>query len=81
MIQYLQNHTKPVVSVKIIVSFNKCHISELEKEIQIALSHITEGLCRPLKVRVEQVLMSSEQGAVILFKLGSVLKFYLHTIE
>ncbi|GIY49433.1 conserved oligomeric Golgi complex subunit 6 [Caerostris extrusa] len=35
----------------------------------------------PLKVRVEQVLIASEQGAVTLFKLGSVLKFYLHTIQ
>ncbi|KFM60114.1 Conserved oligomeric Golgi complex subunit 6, partial [Stegodyphus mimosarum] len=58
----------------------KCSDKELGNEIQLALSHITEGLCRPLKVRVEQVIVS-EQGAVILFKLGSVLKFYLHTIK
>ncbi|XP_054707381.1 conserved oligomeric Golgi complex subunit 6-like [Uloborus diversus] len=58
----------------------KCFIKDLESEIQVSLAHITEGLCRPLKVRVEQVLMC-EQGAVILFKLGSILKFYLHTIR
>ncbi|GFT06074.1 conserved oligomeric Golgi complex subunit 6 [Nephila pilipes] len=59
----------------------KCSNKELENEIQVALAHITEGLCRPLKVRVEQVLITSEQGAVTLFKLGSVLKFYMHTIQ
>lgn len=59
----------------------KCSSKELENEIQVALAHITEGLCRPLKVRVEQVLITSEQGAVTLFKLGSVLKFYMHTIQ
>ncbi|KAF8763924.1 conserved oligomeric Golgi complex subunit 6-like [Argiope bruennichi] len=59
----------------------KCSSKELENDIQVALAHITEGLCRPLKVRVEQVLIASEQGAVTLFKLGSVLKFYLHTIQ
>lgn len=58
----------------------RCSLKELENDIQTALSHITEGLCRPLKVRMEQVMVS-EQGAVTLFKLGSVLKFYLHTIK
>ncbi|XP_046853571.1 conserved oligomeric Golgi complex subunit 6-like [Xenia sp. Carnegie-2017] len=44
------------------------------------LGHISEGVCRPLKVRVEQVVVS-EQGSVVLFKLTSVLKFYKSTIS
>ncbi|XP_023213237.1 conserved oligomeric Golgi complex subunit 6-like [Centruroides sculpturatus] len=52
----------------------------LEEDIQQALSHITEGLCRPLKVRVEQVTVS-EPGAVTLFCLSSLLKFYHQTIN
>ncbi|XP_060599820.1 conserved oligomeric Golgi complex subunit 6-like isoform X2 [Ruditapes philippinarum] len=47
--------------------------------IQDILGHITEGVCRPFKVRVEQVLVS-EQDAVTLYKLNNLLKFYLHTI-
>ncbi|KAK7102644.1 conserved oligomeric Golgi complex subunit 6-like [Littorina saxatilis] len=43
------------------------------------LGHITEGICRPFKVRVEQVLVS-EQEAVTLYKLDNLLKFYHHTI-
>lgn len=58
----------------------KCSKENLEEEIQQALSHITEGLCRPLKVRVEQVTVS-EPGAVILFCLSSLLKFYHQTIN
>lgn len=58
----------------------KCTREELESEIQTVLSHITEGLCRPLKVRVEQVIVS-EPGAVTLFRLSSLIKFYLHTIK
>lgn len=47
--------------------------------VQDILGHITEGVCRPLKVRVEQVLVS-EQDAVTLYKLNNLLKFYHHTI-
>ncbi|KAK7496642.1 hypothetical protein BaRGS_00012049 [Batillaria attramentaria] len=43
------------------------------------LGHITEGICRPFKVRVEQVLVS-EQEAVTLYKLDNLLKFYHNTI-
>lgn len=48
----------------------------IQKEI---LSHITEGVCRPFKVRVEQVIVS-EPGAVMLFSLANILKFYGTTI-
>ncbi|KAL9964607.1 hypothetical protein ACROYT_G028269 [Oculina patagonica] len=49
---------------------------QVQKEI---LSHITEGVCRPFKVRVEQVIVS-EPGAVMLFSLANILKFYGTTI-
>jgi hypothetical protein len=47
--------------------------------IRESLGHITEGICRPLKVRVEQVLMS-EPGPAILYKLSNLIKFYQSTI-
>lgn len=50
-----------------------------DDQIQDVLGHITEGVCRPFKVRVEQVLVS-EQDAVTLYKLNNLLKFYHHTI-
>ncbi|KAH9514306.1 Golgi transport complex subunit 6 [Bulinus truncatus] len=44
------------------------------------LGNITEGVCTPFKVRVEQVLVS-EQDPVTLYKLDNLLKFYHHTIS
>ncbi|RDD46726.1 Conserved oligomeric Golgi complex subunit 6 [Trichoplax sp. H2] len=44
----------------------------LVKEV---LTHVTEGVCRPLKVRIEQVLMS-EPGPKVMFKLNNIIKFY-----
>lgn len=50
-----------------------------DEQIQDVLGHITEGVCRPFKVRVEQVLVS-EQDAVTLYKLHNLLMFYHNTI-
>ncbi|KAG1680881.1 Conserved oligomeric Golgi complex subunit 6 [Nymphon striatum] len=56
-------------------------IDEKKKDdVKNLLGHITEGICRPLKVRLEQVIVS-EPGAVILYKISNLLKFYHHTIK
>ncbi|XP_069747826.1 conserved oligomeric Golgi complex subunit 6 isoform X5 [Narcine bancroftii] len=52
----------------------------VEENIQQVVGHITEGVCRPLKVRIEQVIVA-EPGAVLLYKLSNLLKFYHHTIS
>ncbi|XP_051782301.1 conserved oligomeric Golgi complex subunit 6 isoform X1 [Erpetoichthys calabaricus] len=52
----------------------------VEENIQEVVGHITEGVCRPLKVRIEQVIVA-EPGAVLLYKLSNLLKFYHHTIS
>jgi len=43
------------------------------------LSGTTEGVCRPLKTRVEQILVS-EPGAVVLYRLTNLIRFYENTI-
>uniref|UniRef100_A0A3P9MBY5 Conserved oligomeric Golgi complex subunit 6 n=1 Tax=Oryzias latipes TaxID=8090 RepID=A0A3P9MBY5_ORYLA len=53
---------------------------DLEDNMQEVVGHITEGVCRPLKVRIEQVIVA-EPGAVLLYKLSNLLKFYHHTIS
>ncbi|KAJ7990079.1 hypothetical protein DPEC_G00296570 [Dallia pectoralis] len=50
------------------------------ESMQEVIGHITEGVCRPLKVRLEQVIVA-EPGAVLLYKLSNLLKFYHHTIS
>ncbi|TRY59115.1 hypothetical protein DNTS_009558, partial [Danionella cerebrum] len=52
----------------------------LEENMQEVIGHITEGVCRPLKVRIEQVIIA-EPGAVLLYKLSNLLKFYHCTIS
>ncbi|MEQ2251483.1 Golgi transport complex subunit 6, partial [Ilyodon furcidens] len=52
----------------------------VEENMQEVVGHITEGVCRPLKVRIEQVIVA-EPGAVLLYKLSNLLKFYHHTIR
>ncbi|XP_051719865.1 conserved oligomeric Golgi complex subunit 6 [Ctenopharyngodon idella] len=52
----------------------------VEENMQEVVGHITEGVCRPLKVRIEQVIIA-EPGAVLLYKLSNLLKFYHHTIS
>ncbi|XP_020793358.2 conserved oligomeric Golgi complex subunit 6 [Boleophthalmus pectinirostris] len=55
-------------------------IAGVEENMQEVVGHITEGVCRPLKVRIEQVIVA-EPGAVLLYKLSNLLKFYHHTIS
>ncbi|XP_006628258.1 conserved oligomeric Golgi complex subunit 6 [Lepisosteus oculatus] len=52
----------------------------IEESMQEVVGHITEGVCRPLKVRIEQVIVA-EPGAVLLYKISNLLKFYHHTIS
>ncbi|KAM4700591.1 conserved oligomeric Golgi complex subunit 6 [Discoglossus pictus] len=56
------------------------NIEGVEDNIQEVVGHITEGVCRPLKVRIEQVIIA-EPGAVLLYKISNLLKFYHHTIS
>jgi len=53
---------------------------EKDKTIKDVLNHITEGVSRPFKVRVEQVI-TSEPDAPILSRLGNLLKFYKSLIS
>lgn len=55
-------------------------IQGVEENMQEVVGHITEGVCRPLKMRIEQVIVA-EPGAVLLYKLSNLLKFYHHTIS
>ncbi|XP_066556000.1 conserved oligomeric Golgi complex subunit 6 [Amia ocellicauda] len=52
----------------------------VEESMQDVVGHVTEGVCRPLKVRIEQVIVA-EPGAVLLYKMSNLLKFYHHTIS
>jgi len=57
----------------------QCHTLEVEAKARNILASITEGVCRPLKTRVEQILVS-EPGAVNLYRLTNLIRFYETTI-
>lgn len=47
--------------------------------VKSALSNITEGVCRPLRLRLEQVI-SPDIGPAVLHTLSGLIRFYLNTI-
>ncbi|XP_030383226.1 conserved oligomeric Golgi complex subunit 6 [Scaptodrosophila lebanonensis] len=57
------------------VLFKKCDKHDNSEQMQKALSYIADGVCHPLKVRVETVL-NSEKDTIILFAISNLLRFY-----
>jgi len=57
-----------------------CHKTDKVATTNRILSGITEGVCRPLKSRIEQILIS-ESSAIILYKLTNLIRFYENTIS
>ena len=56
--------------------------NHFEDKVQVyeeSLASITEGACRPLRSRVEQILLS-EHGPFILYQLTNLIRFYCGTI-
>lgn len=51
-----------------------------ETDLSFVLDRVFEGVCRPFKVRVEQVLQS-QPGLLLLYKLSHLLDFYRDTIS
>ena len=44
--------------------------------VMASLSAITDGVCRPLRVRVEQVIVSKSNGTIVSYRLANLLRFY-----
>lgn len=51
-----------------------------EADLTFVLDRIFEGVCRPFKVRVEQVLQS-QPNLIVSYKLNNTLEFYCHTVS
>ncbi|KAH9739614.1 Conserved oligomeric Golgi complex subunit 6 [Citrus sinensis] len=51
-----------------------------DSDLTFVLDRIFEGVCRPFKVRVEQVLQS-QPSLIISYKLSNTLEFYSYTIS
>jgi len=57
-----------------------CDKTDIGQVSATVLAGATEGVCRPLKTRVEQILVS-EPGAVILYRLTNLIRFYEGTVS
>lgn len=53
---------------------------KIESDLTFVLDRIFEGVCRPFKVRVEQVLQS-QPSLIVAYKLSNQLEFYTYTIS
>lgn len=53
---------------------------KIESDLTFVLDRIFEGVCRPFKVRVEQVLQS-QPSLIVSYKLINQLEFYTYTIS
>ncbi|CAL1373854.1 unnamed protein product [Linum trigynum] len=51
-----------------------------ESDMTFVLDRIFEGVCRPFKVRVEQVLQS-QPNLIVTYKLSNTLEFYCYTVS
>lgn len=60
-------------------SFSIFSIKEQDQTIKTSLGTIMDGVCRALKIRIEQVLVSHHD--TILYKISNLIKFYDHTIR
>lgn len=55
------------------------YFQDVTELVRNALSNITEGVCRPLRIRLEQVI-SPDIGPAVLHTLSGLIRFYLNTI-
>ncbi|XP_054276393.1 conserved oligomeric Golgi complex subunit 6-like [Macrosteles quadrilineatus] len=54
--------------------------TDVSEEVQQALSNISEGVCHPLQVRVDQIL-ATDTSVVSLYHVSNLLRFYLQTFN
>lgn len=59
---------------------SESEFGKIESDLTFVLDRIFEGVCRPFKVRVEQVLQS-QPSLIVSYKLINQLEFYTYTVS
>ncbi|XP_011863125.1 PREDICTED: conserved oligomeric Golgi complex subunit 6 isoform X1 [Vollenhovia emeryi] len=70
----------PVEKENIFILVKGCDKTDVSDQVKQALSNITEGLCHPLKSRIEHVI-STEAPATVLYSVTTLIRFYHAIIE
>ncbi|XP_018337912.1 PREDICTED: conserved oligomeric Golgi complex subunit 6 isoform X2 [Trachymyrmex septentrionalis] len=65
----------PVEKENILILVKGCDKTDVSDQVKQALSNITEGLCHPLKSRIEHVI-STEAPATVLYSITTLIRFY-----
>ncbi|XP_011344994.1 conserved oligomeric Golgi complex subunit 6 isoform X2 [Ooceraea biroi] len=65
----------PVEKENILTLVKDCDKTDVSDQVKQALSNITEGLCHPLKSRIEHVI-STEAPATVLYSVTTLIRFY-----
>nr|XP_012220146.1 PREDICTED: conserved oligomeric Golgi complex subunit 6 [Linepithema humile] len=65
----------PVEKENILTLVKSCDKTDVSDQVKQALSNITEGLCHPLKSRIEHVI-STEAPATVLYSVTTLIRFY-----
>lgn len=64
----------------LLLLLKSCDKNDITDQIQNALINITDGLCHPLKVRIETIL-NSEIQPTVLYAVGNLTRFYRNIIQ
>lgn len=69
------HQTIPSEKENLMTLLKGCDKIDVLEQVQEALSNITEGVCHPLKVRVEHIV-ASESKPTVLYAITNLLRFY-----
>ena len=70
----------PVEKENLMILFKECDKSNLIDQLNQALSSITEGLCHPLKSRIEHIV-AVEAPSTILYSVTTLIRYYRATLK
>lgn len=70
----------PVEKENLLTLLKACDKSDMSEQISQALSNITEGLCHPLKSRIEHIV-AVEAPSTVLYSVTTLIRFYRATLK
>lgn len=74
------NKSIPVEKNKLLLLFKLCDKIDINEQIDDALASICEGICQPLKIRIEKILEVPAE-AQTLYSVINLIRYYQKTIK
>ncbi|PNF41222.1 Conserved oligomeric Golgi complex subunit 6 [Cryptotermes secundus] len=74
------HQTMPNERENLLILLKSCNKTDVAEQVRQALCNITEGVCHPLKVRVEHILAAADIGATVLYSITNLVRFYQQVI-